>query len=52
VFLGSGITADNLSDFFEEADGFIVGSHFKVDGHWANTIDPKRVERFMEKVRR
>jgi len=52
VFLGSGITADNISDFFEEADGFIVGSHFKVDGHWANTIDPKRVERFMEKVRR
>src|SRR6476660_10503815 len=39
VFLGSGITADNISNFFEEADGFIVGSHFKVDGHWANTID-------------
>ena len=52
VFLGSGITVDNIGDFFEEADGFIVGSHFKVDGHWANTIDPKRVERFMEKVRR
>ena len=29
------------------ADGFIVGSYFKVDGHWANAVDPKRVERFM-----
>ncbi len=47
VILGSGISADNLSDFFYEADGFIVGSSFKVNGHWSNTIDPSRVERFI-----
>ncbi len=47
VYLGSGVTADNLSGYYSAADGFIVGSHFKVDGHWANTVDPKRVERFM-----
>jgi hypothetical protein len=50
VLLGSGVNADNLSAFFPEADGFIVGTHFKVDGHWANTVDPARVERFMARV--
>jgi hypothetical protein len=47
VILGSGIGSGNISEFYDEADGFIIGSHFKVDGHWANTIDPSRVERFM-----
>jgi membrane complex biogenesis BtpA family protein len=47
VYLGSGVTADNLGGYYYAADGFIVGSHFKVDGYWANAVDPKRVERFM-----
>jgi membrane complex biogenesis BtpA family protein len=47
VYLGSGVTADNLGGYYPAADGFIVGSHFKVDGYWANPVDPKRVERFM-----
>jgi len=47
VILGSGISEDNITEFFNEADGFIVGSSFKVDGHWSNTIDPSRVARFM-----
>jgi len=47
AYLGSGVTADNLGGYYPAADGFIVGSHFKVDGHWANAVDPKRVERFM-----
>lgn len=50
VFLGSGITVDNIGGYFDEPDGFIIGSHFKVDGHWVNTIDPKRVEKFMERI--
>jgi membrane complex biogenesis BtpA family protein len=49
VLLGSGITVDNLKDY-SEADGFIVGSHFKADGHWANNLDPRRVERFMNAI--
>jgi membrane complex biogenesis BtpA family protein len=52
VILGSGVDVNNLAAFFPEADGFIVGTHFKVDGRWANTVDPKRVEKFMEVVRR
>lgn len=47
VFLGSGVTAVNLRRFYAYADGFIVGSEFKVDGNWARSVDPRRVERFM-----
>jgi predicted TIM-barrel enzyme len=51
VFLGSGITAGNIAEFYEHADGFIVGSAFKVDGLWSNTIDPSRVNAFIKVVR-
>jgi membrane complex biogenesis BtpA family protein len=47
VILGSGVTAANLESFYAAADGFIIGSEFKKGGHWANTVDAKRVERFM-----
>ena len=47
VFLGSGISQTNLEQFHNEADGFIVGSAFKVDGLWSNTIDPARVTQFI-----
>jgi uncharacterized protein len=50
VVLGSGVGAENVADFFAAADGFIVGSYFKVNGHWANGVDPRRVERLMEAV--
>ena len=50
VFLGSGISADNIREFYSEADGFIIGSSFKVDGLWSNTIDPARVEKFMRLI--
>ena len=51
VVLGSGVTVDNLDRFFGRADGFIIGTHFKVNGHWANTVDPQRVDAFMGAVR-
>jgi len=47
VFLGSGISNSNIEHFYNEADGFIIGSAFKVDGLWSNTIDPVRVTSFM-----
>jgi hypothetical protein len=52
VYLGSGVTAANLEQFFPAADGFIVGSEFKKGGHWANVVDAKRAERFMAAHRR
>ncbi|HEV2861809.1 MAG TPA: BtpA/SgcQ family protein [Pyrinomonadaceae bacterium] len=50
VLLGSGVTPDNVGQFYEEADGFIVGSYFKREGHWANPVDAARVRRFMDVV--
>jgi uncharacterized protein len=51
VFLGSGISEYNVAEFYDYADGFIIGSAFKVDGFWSNTIDPSRVTSFMKAVR-
>jgi membrane complex biogenesis BtpA family protein len=50
VFLGSGISERNVSEFYDEAEGFIVGSAFKVDGLWSNTIDPARITKFMNSL--
>jgi len=50
VILGSGVDAENITDFYPAADGFIIGSYFKVDGHWAKMVDARRVERLMEAV--
>jgi membrane complex biogenesis BtpA family protein len=47
LLLGSGITAENLTRYYAQADGFIVGSFFKRDGRWSETVDPRRVERLM-----
>jgi predicted TIM-barrel enzyme len=49
--LGSGVTAENLAGFFPAADAFIIGTHFKVDNRWDQTVDPRRVEAFMHSVR-
>lgn len=47
VFLGSGISNENIEQFYKEADGFIIGTSFKVDGRWSNTVDPERVTQFI-----
>jgi membrane complex biogenesis BtpA family protein len=50
VLLGSGISADNIADYYAIADGFIIGSAFKANGHWANAVEPARVELLMERI--
>jgi membrane complex biogenesis BtpA family protein len=50
VFLGSGITEHNIAQFSDQADGFIIGSAFKIDGLWSNTVDPARVTSFMRAI--
>ena len=52
VFLGSGITENNVAEFYDDADGFIIGTAFKVDGLWSNTVDPARVTSFVQKIQR
>lgn len=51
VILGSGIDADNLTEFYPHADGFIIGSYFKTEGRWQNTVDARRVEKLMQVVK-
>lgn len=50
VLIGSGIANDNLENYIDKADAFIVGSHFKYDGFWKNDIDEKRTKSFMQKM--
>lgn len=52
ICLGSGISESNIDKFYNEADGFIIGTYFKVDGLWSNTVDPARVSQFISKLRR
>ncbi|HWS90461.1 MAG TPA: BtpA/SgcQ family protein [Pyrinomonadaceae bacterium] len=52
VLLGSGVTPENVAEFYDAADGFIVGSYFKEGGLWSNTVEKARVERLVGAVRR
>jgi hypothetical protein len=50
VFIGSGITAQNITDYLPIADGFIIGSAFKIGGSAANAVEPKRVKSLMRQI--
>lgn len=50
VILGSGISDENVAEFYDAADGFIVGSYFKEGGLWSNTVERARVRSLMDAV--
>lgn len=52
VLVGSGVTAGNLAQVFADADGFIVGTAFKIDGRACQGVDEARVRQFMQTVAR
>ncbi|HYL80512.1 MAG TPA: BtpA/SgcQ family protein, partial [Candidatus Acidoferrum sp.] len=52
VLLNTGAGLENVAGFLSVADGVIVGSSLKVDGHTWNPVDPKRVKAFMAEVKR
>jgi membrane complex biogenesis BtpA family protein len=43
LFVGSGVTVGNASEYLGLVDGVIVGSSLKLHGRVANRADPKRV---------
>ncbi len=47
VMIGSGITADNLKDYWRHADAFIIGSWLKEDGFWKNPLNEDRLRRII-----
>ncbi|MDM8531097.1 BtpA/SgcQ family protein [Anaerolineales bacterium HSG25] len=50
VLVGSGVTIDNVDDYLAIADGLIIGSYFKENGHWTEPVSLKRVETFMKHI--
>jgi uncharacterized protein len=50
VLIGSGITIDNLSEYWDYADAFIVGSSLKENGDWRNRVDAGRVNHLMGRI--
>lgn len=50
VLMGSGMTAENVADFFQYADGCIVGFGMKDEGHPERPVSLDKVKRFMEAV--
>ncbi len=51
VLIGSGITTENLAEYWDYSSAFIVGSYFKEQGFWKNAISEHRLRLFMEKVK-
>ncbi len=50
LLVGSGVTAENVSDVLARADGVIVASSLKVGGVWWNPVDPGRARQFMQRA--
>jgi len=48
VLIGSGMTAENISEYLALADGFIVGSYFRRDGKFLEKLEPGRLDQFMK----
>lgn len=51
VLLNTGARADTIGEMLTIADGCIVGSSLKVDGHTWNPVDPDRARRFVDAAR-
>jgi uncharacterized protein len=52
LWIGSGATAETISDTLRIADGAIVGTCLKRGGKTTNPIDPKRVSAFISAAKR
>jgi len=52
VIIGSGMTPENIGDFYPVADGFIVGSTFRRDGDFLGELDPARLKKFADAFRK
>lgn len=50
VFLGSGVTPENLQMYKPHSDGAIVGSNFKRDGNVLNPVDIENVKNLMDLI--
>ena len=52
IVVGSGINLNNIAKYWSIADGFIVGTYFRVNGDLSKPIDRERVNKLMREVER
>ncbi|EDV95918.1 uncharacterized protein F13E9.13, mitochondrial [Drosophila grimshawi] len=50
LIIGSGVTKENIKDYFDAAQAVIIGSHFKEKGNWAKDICEDAVEQFTREI--
>lgn len=50
IFIGSGLSTDNVNELMAVADGAIIGSWFKEGNNWKNPVSYKRTKEFMDQV--
>jgi len=50
VYANTGCKAENIAEKLTYCDGAFVGTSFKYDGKFENSVDPARVKEFMDKV--
>jgi membrane complex biogenesis BtpA family protein len=48
ILIGSGVTASNLADFADVANGAIVGTSLKFEGKAENPVDPNRARQLVD----
>ncbi|TKG90172.1 BtpA/SgcQ family protein [Puteibacter caeruleilacunae] len=51
LWIGSGITIDNIEALWKFADGFIIGSWIKEDGVWSNEMSKERLALLGRKIK-
>ncbi|MFV0592276.1 MAG: BtpA/SgcQ family protein [Draconibacterium sp.] len=50
VLIGSGIDTKNIHEYWNWADGFIVGSSLKEGGNWENKVERTRVKHLIKTI--
>lgn len=50
IIIGSGVTNENLREYFYKSNAAIVGSYFKSGGHWSGELNGEKIAALMETV--
>jgi uncharacterized protein len=50
IIIGSGVTLENLTDYFYKSNALVIGSYFKESGLWSGDLSGEKIGRLMDKV--
>ncbi|XP_058833747.1 uncharacterized protein F13E9.13, mitochondrial isoform X2 [Topomyia yanbarensis] len=50
LIIGSGVTLENVDNYWNTAHAAVIGSYFKHDGNWKNDLCEARVRLMMKKI--